>query len=144
MKEDEQRKGDVGKMNAVAYCGLACCLCSENQTCAGCQDGGCESHAWCKNYACCREKGLAGCWECESFPCAGTMLDQPRIRAFAAFAGLYGAGELERCLLRNREKGIRYHYEGQLVGDYDACETEEEIIRMIQTGVRGSAAARQD
>lgn len=74
MKEDEQRKGNVGKMNAVAYCGLACCLCSENQTCSGCQDGGCEAHAWCKNYTCCREKGLAGCWECESFPCAGTIM----------------------------------------------------------------------
>ena len=73
------------------------------------------------------------------------MLDKPRIRAFAAFAGRYGVGELERCLLRNREKGIRYHYEGRLVGDYDACETEEEIIRMIQTGVRGdAAAARKD
>ena len=30
-------------MNAIAYCGLACCVCSENKDCIGCQDGGCES-----------------------------------------------------------------------------------------------------
>lgn len=43
-------------MKAIAYCGLACCVCSENQDCVGCQDGGCESHSWCKNYNCCGEK----------------------------------------------------------------------------------------
>ena len=46
----------------------------------------------------------------------------------------YGVEELEKCLLRNKEKGIVYHYEGQLVGDYDKCKTEEEIIEMIKTG----------
>ena len=29
---------------------------------------------------------------------------------------------------------IVYHYEGQLVGDYVKCQTEEEIIEMIKTG----------
>lgn len=28
-------------MKAIAYCGLACCVCSENKDCAGCQEGGC-------------------------------------------------------------------------------------------------------
>ena len=50
-------------MKAIAFCGLACCVCSENKGCVGCQDGGCESHGWCKNYNCCKEKGLNGCWE---------------------------------------------------------------------------------
>ena len=63
------------------------------------------------------------------------MLDKLRIRAFAEFARRYGADELERCLLRNKEKGIIYHYDGQLVGDYDRCQTEEEIIDIIKTGV---------
>ena len=62
------------------------------------------------------------------------MLDKPRIRAFAEFAKRYGTDELEKCLLRNKEKGIVYHYKGQLVGDYDRCQTEEEIIEMIKTG----------
>ena len=43
-------------MKAIAFCGLACCVCSENKGCVGCQDGGCESHGWCKNYNCCKEK----------------------------------------------------------------------------------------
>ena len=102
--------------------------------CVGCQDGGCESHGWCKNYNCCKEKGLNGCWECAEFLCTGCMLDKPRIRAFAEFARRYGVEELEKCLLRNKEKGVVYHYEGQLVGDYDKCQTEEEIIEMIKTG----------
>ena len=121
-------------MKAIAFCGLACCVCSENKGCVGCQDGGCESHGWCKNYNCSKEKGLNGCWECSEFPCTGCMLDKPRIRAFAKFARRYGVEELEKCLLRNKEIGIVYHYEGQLVGDYDKCQTEEEIIEMIKTG----------
>lgn len=48
-------------MKAIAFCGLACCVCSENKGCVGCQDGGYESHGWCKNYNCCKEKGLNGC-----------------------------------------------------------------------------------
>lgn len=90
-------------MKAIAFCGLACCVCSENKGCVGCQDGGCESHGWCKNYNCCKEKGLNGCWECSEFPCTGCMLDKPRIRAFAKFARRYGVEELEKCLLRNKE-----------------------------------------
>ncbi len=27
-------------MEAIAYCGLVCCVYSENQDCMGCQDGG--------------------------------------------------------------------------------------------------------
>ena len=53
------------------------------------------------------------------------MLDKPRIRAFAEFARRYHVEKLEKCLLRNKEKGIVYHYESQLVGDYDKCQTEE-------------------
>ncbi len=37
-------------MNAIAYCRLACCVCSENKDCVGCQDGDCENHGWCKNW----------------------------------------------------------------------------------------------
>ena len=37
-----------------------------------------------------------------------------------------------RCLLRNKEKGLVYHYEGQLVGDYEKGQTEDEIIEIIK------------
>ena len=43
--------------------------------------------------------------------------------------------ELRKSLLHNKENGILYHYADQLVGDYDKCRTENEIIEMIKTGV---------
>ncbi len=42
--------------------------------------------------------------------------------------------ELIRCLRRNLENNILYHYEGQLTGDYDQTECEEEILAMIRWG----------
>lgn len=119
--------------NSIAYCGLACCICTENTTCPGCRNDGCKNKEWCKNYNCCREKGLNGCWECGDFPCEGNMLDKLRIRTFARFVKEYGEDELVRCLLRNKENGIVYHYDGQLIGDYDIGKTEDEIIKIIKS-----------
>jgi len=121
-------------MNGIGYCGLACCVCSQNTTCPGCQAGGCDIHGWCKNYNCCREKGLRACWECNAFPCSGGMLDNRRTRTFARFAKENGANELERCLISNTAKGILYHHPGQHTGDYDLCTSEEQIMEMIKTG----------
>lgn len=121
----------------IAYCGLACCLCTENMAedtaCVGCQNGGCVGKDGCVNYRCCREKGLDGCWQCEEFPCKGNMLDSPRIRAFAAFARNYGVEELINCLERNEQAGIQYHYPESIKGDYDGC-PEEDLFEMIRTG----------
>ena len=122
------------KRYPIACCGLACCVCTHDDTCTGCQTGGCESHSWCKNYNWCREKGLNGCWECDDFPCEGTMLDKPRIYAFAAFAKEYGVEELTKYILQNRENGIVYHYKGQLIGDYDNCGSKEAVWNMLKTG----------
>lgn len=126
------KKGSAFKMNNIAYCGLACCVCSENDKCTGCQAGGCDIHGWCKNYNCCREKGLNGCWECGEFPCKGGMLDKLRIRAFARYVKECGVENLTECLLRNKENGAVYHYDGMLEGDYDSCPDEEAIIEMIK------------
>ena len=60
------------------------------------------------------------------------MLDKIRIRSFARFAKEYGTDALIKCLLRNKRDGIIYHYDGKLIGDYDKCKTEDEIIRMIK------------
>ena len=116
----------------IAYCGLACCLCEHDATCVGCQEGGCREHGWCKNYNCCKERNLNGCWECADFPCDGTILDKPRIKAFAAFAKQYSVQTLAECVLKNKQNGVQYHYKGQLTGDYDKCATEEEIFRMLR------------
>ncbi|MBI0584694.1 MAG: DUF3795 domain-containing protein [Methanomassiliicoccus sp.] len=118
----------------MAYCGLACCVCGQNATCSGCRDEGCTGKEWCKNFRCCRERGLNGCWECAEFPCTGSMLDKPRIRAFAEFIKEHGEEEMLNCLERNERAGTIYHYEGQLVGDYDRPGTIEGIKRLIKDG----------
>lgn len=78
-----------------------------------------------------KEKGLSGCWECNEFPCGG-MHDKIRIRAFAEFIKKNGENMMMDCLERNEKRGIVYHYPGQLVGDYDKCETVENVIKILE------------
>lgn len=33
----------------IARCGLACCLCSENDKCTGCNSDACPDKDWCEN-----------------------------------------------------------------------------------------------
>ena len=40
----------------IARCGLACCLCSENAACFGCDSGQCPDKEWCENRKCSIEK----------------------------------------------------------------------------------------
>lgn len=114
----------------IARCGLACCLCSENAHCPGCHAAGCANHETCQNYQCSREKGLQGCWECESFPCDAPMLQKPRVRAFARFARNHGTDALLDCLERGEKAGLLYHRQG-LTGDYD-LETEAEVCALLE------------
>lgn len=118
----------------IAYCGLACCVCSENTNCPGCRNDGCKDKGWCKNFNCCKSKGINGCWECDEFPCSNSMLDKTRIRAFARFIKEHGEETLINYLDRNEKSGIVYHYKDQLIGDYDKPVTEDEIIQLIIKG----------
>ena len=49
----------------IARCGLACCLCSENDKCDGCGSGGCAYKDMCENLKCSEEKNLSACSECK-------------------------------------------------------------------------------
>ncbi|MBN1697383.1 MAG: DUF3795 domain-containing protein [Spirochaetales bacterium] len=118
----------------IGYCGLACAVCSENSHCAGCRNGECKNKGWCNTLRCCKEKGLAGCWECEAFPCEESTVNTKRIRAFIGFIRKYGTDFLLRCLEKNERNGLMYHYQGTLTGDYDKPETEDEIIDVILKG----------
>jgi len=62
------------------------------------------------------------------------MLDKIRVRAFARFIAQHGEAKFLDCLERNEKAGIVYHYQGQLTGDYDKFQTEEEIIGFILYG----------
>lgn len=126
----------MDREKGIAYCGLACCVCSENATCAGCRNEGCKDKEWCKSFNCCKAKGLNGCWECSEFPCKNQMLDQLRVRTFAEFIAEYGEEKLMDALKKNELDGMVYHYEGQLVGDYDNTQGEDEIRQLLLRGLR--------
>ena len=49
----------------IARCGLACCLCTENVTCNGCDSNGCPDNEFCENKKCSVAKELSHCYKCE-------------------------------------------------------------------------------
>lgn len=120
----------------LAYCGLACCVCSENATCVGCRNEGCENKDWCKSFQCGHEKGHKGCWECDVSACDNPMLNHLRIRTFSQFIKDHGEEKLINCLQINEQKGIIYHYDKQLVGDYDLFSSAEEINDLLLSSFR--------
>jgi len=117
----------------LAYCGLACAVCGENENCAGCRNDGCKNKERCKHFVCCKEKNIRGCWECDNFPCGG-MHEKVRIYALALFIKEHGEERLLECLERNEKNGIVYHYPNQIIGDYDKCKTADEVMDMIMNG----------
>ena len=121
----------MNREKGIAYCGLACCACDKNETCAGCRNTGCTGKDRCKHFKCCKEKGKSGCWECPQFSCGG-MLDKMRVRAFVEYIKRNGEEKLMDCLERNEKAGIQYHYPGQLTGDYDKCTTVDGVIKMLE------------
>lgn len=118
----------------IARCGLACCICSENQNCAGCNADTCPDKDWCENRKCTMEKGIGHCYECK-IDCRKGILTKIKPYAFTLFARRYGENALLDCLERNEQNGIIYHREG-INGDYDEFDDVEELIHFIQTGRR--------
>lgn len=124
---------DAGK--GIAFCGLACCVCSENKNCDGCTKDNCQDRGNCKNYNCCKSKNLHGCWECGDFPCNSPMLIKLRVKTFSDYIFKNGLNPLICALKNNEEHGVLYHYSGQLTGDYDLFHSEEELIQFINRGL---------
>lgn len=118
----------------IARCGLACCICSENDHCGGCDSGDCPGFSWCVNRKCSAEKNLKHCYECGE-DCRKQMLAKIKPYGFTLFVKRYGEAELLDCLERNEKNGIVYHRQG-IIGDYDDFDDVEELIRFIQTGKR--------
>ncbi len=104
----EARKG----VDPVAYCGLSCNHCFLKEWCGSCRTAyntcsyaTCSPDRICPNAACCREKGLDGCWECEhltgcqkGFYANGN--DVNAIKAMALFIRKFGKRELAAALDR--------------------------------------------
>lgn len=123
-------KGELG----IARCGLACCLCSENTKCTGCNTGQCSGKEWCQNRKCSIEKDIKACYLCEE-QCRKGLLNKIKPYGFTLFVRRYGLQELLDCLERNEKKGIVYHREG-ISGDYDDFDDVEKLISFIKLGIR--------
>ena len=117
---------------SIARCGLACCLCSENDHCSGCNSGNCPDKNWCENRKCSIQKRIAHCYDCQE-DCHKGLLSKIKPYGFTAFAKRYGEEELLNCLERNEKSGVAYHREG-IIGDYDNFDDVENLIDFIQTG----------
>lgn len=118
----------------IARCGLACCLCSENVTCSGCDSGECPDKDQCENRICSLERDLKNCFECEE-DCRRGLLSKIKPYAFTLFAKKYGEEALLDCLERNERNGIVYHRQG-ITGDYDDFEDIGMLMEFIKTGRR--------
>ena len=118
----------------IARCGLACCLCSENEHCNGCNSGDCPDKDWCENRKCSLEKSVAHCYECRE-DCHKGLLSKIKPYGFTLFAKRYGEDVLLNCLERNEKNGVVYHREG-IVGDYDDFDDAEKLIDFILSGTR--------
>ncbi len=118
----------------IARCGLACCLCSENDHCGGCHMDNCPDKDWCENRKCSIAKNLNHCFECDQ-DCRKGILTKIKPYAFTLFAIRYGVDALLDCLERNENNGIVYHREG-ITGDYDDFDDVENLIEFIKTGER--------
>jgi hypothetical protein len=116
----------------IARCGLACCLCSENVACAGCNSGACPDKDWCENRKCSLEKKIAGCSECNE-SCRKGLLQKIKPYAFNLFIKRYGKDALLDCLEQNEKNGVVYHRSG-VNGDYDDFTDVEKLIAFIRTG----------
>ncbi len=118
----------------IARCGLACCLCSENESCKGCNSGDCPDKDWCENRKCSQEKGLEHCYEC-SEDCKKGLLGKIKPYAFSLVAKEYGEQYLLDCLQKNERNGVIYHREG-ISGDYDDFDDVEKLVSFIKAGKR--------
>ena len=55
-----------------------------------------------------------------------------RLRVFVRFIKDEGLEELARCIIENEKHGIEYGHQK----DYDGLETEEDVIKLLKTGIR--------
>ena len=97
-------------IDQIAYCGLSCSHCFLTAWCGSCRTiynicsfATCSPDGVCPNTACCKEKGLDGCYECdELYDCKKGFYSLGKetnaIRAMALFIKKHGKKELLKVL----------------------------------------------
>lgn len=54
-----------------------------------------------------------------------------RIQLFCKLIGQYGENKILALLEKNEKNGIQYHYDHQILGDYDFIENEKEMYAFL-------------
>ena len=115
IKNELCRKARKG-VDFIAFCGLSCNHCFLKEWCGGCRTSyntcsyaTCSPDRVCPNAACCEEKGLDGCYDCDSL--AGCLTgfysggnDTNAVKAMAMFIRKHGKKELAAVLDNLHEK----------------------------------------
>ena len=128
----EARKG----VDMTAYCGFSCNHCFLGEWCGGCRSvfnccsyGALFEKGKCPNIACCQEKGIDGCYECEELDGCSKGFYQPdndganACKAQAMFIRKYG-----------KEKFFRTH--DKLHEKYDFKKTQEILGTSVEEGLK--------
>ena len=128
----EARKG----VDMTAYCGFSCNHCFLGEWCGGCRSvfnccsyGALFEKGKCPNVACCQEKGIDGCYECEELNGCSKGFYQPdndganACKAQAMFIRKYG-----------KEKFFLVH--DKLHEKYDFKKTQEILGTSVEEGLK--------
>lgn len=112
LQRNPDKQVEAINLHRFAPCGLICGLCKEaNEGCKGCRLGGGDQN--CYQLTCCREKRIAGCWECESFPCAEGYLGDEKwkgvITGFAKCVRIVGPEKFYETVRAKLGSSINYH-----------------------------------
>ena len=128
----EARKG----VDMTAYCGFSCNHCFLGEWCGGCRSvfnccsyGTLFEKGKCPNIACCQEKGIEGCYECEELDKCSKGFYQPdndgsnACKAQAMYIRKYG-----------KEKFFQAH--NKLHEIYDFKKTQEILGTSVEEGLK--------
>ena len=116
-------------MNYVGYCGNYCYHCYYEE-CAGCRsDNACCSYGTlfadnvCPNVACCKEKGIEGCYACDELRnCTVGFFGSGEndAKAYARFVQKYGKEAYIALIPKMNEAGHPYPQSLKEINDADA------------------------
>ena len=127
-KETDMKKS----IDPIAYCGLSCGHCFLRESCGFCrsENNTCSNAAMypdhvCPNVACCKERGLDGCYECDDLEDChkgfyGNGNDGNAVKALALFIRRYGKTELLNVMDRLHQK-----YDFKKIQEIIGYDTEE-------------------
>ena len=128
----EARKG----VDMAAYCGFSCNHCFLGEWCGGCRSvfsccsyGGLFEKGKCPNKACCQEKGIEGCYECEE-------LDECSRGFYQAHNDGANACKAQAMYIRKYGKEKFFKVHDKLHEIYDFKKLQEILGKSVEEGLQ--------